>query len=414
MTETESAAAPKDVAKCPYPFHTPVSVPVDGTPLTPSPSFAEFREGGVAVPLKYADGHEGLLTTKWEFARAVLEDERFSLKNWRFPLERQTGAAHSQIGDDPIDDRAREAVASGDLLSLDPPQHGRVRKSITGRLSVRAVRSYREQVHEIVRRQLEHLMSLGSPANLTLEFAEPISAYDHCLVLGIPDDLVAEFIQTFVGSSSAQEKHDYVRKVLEAKRENLGEDTISDLLRSELTSAETEGVLVLLFNAGRDSVAYMIATTTNMLLKNPEQLRLLRDNPDLIETGIEEIMRYGAMFVTLFPRLATEDMEIQGIHISKGTTVSASPVAGNRDPHHWEDPDVLDLTRDAFGHLSFGHGQHGCVGQQYARLQIKEAITQLLAAMPDLRLVEAEQDAPIRPFPSELPTYHAGDIIIAW
>lgn len=414
MTDTDAAQVKPEAAKCPYPFHTPVSIPVDGTPLTPSPSFAEYREASAAVPLKYADGHVGLLTTNWEFARAILEDERFSLKNWRFPLDRQVGAAHSQVDDDPVDALGEEAVRFADLLNLDSPQHSRVRKAITGRLSVRSVRNYQEAVHDVVRRQLEHLMSLDSPANLTVEFAEPISAYNHCRVLGIPDDLVPEFFKTFLESSSRQQKHDFVRKVLASKRNQLDQDTVSDLLRSELTPAEVEGVLVLLMAAGRDSVAYMIATATNMLLKNPEQLQLLRDDPDLIQTGVEELLRYGAMFVTLFPRRATEDLEIQGISIAEGTTVSASAVAANRDPQHWEHPEVLDLTRDAFGHLSFGHGQHGCVGQQYARLQIKEAITQLLAAMPNLRLVEAEQDEPIRPFPSELPTYHAGDVIIAW
>jgi len=414
MNASEGTPAPQDPAKCPYPFPTPVSVPVDGTPLTPSPSFAAYREAAPAVPLRYADGHEGLLTTNWEFARSILEDPRFSLKNWRFPLDRQAGAAHSQVEDDPIDAEAEEALEVANLLKMDAPEHGRLRKAITGRLSVRSSRSYQEQVHENVRRQVEHLLAVGSPANLTVEFAEPVSAYDHCLVLGVADEFVPEFFEIFLTSSPRQRKHDYVRKVVAAKRSDLGEDITSDLIRSDLTPAEIEGVLVLVMAAGRDTVAYMIATATNMLLKNPEQLQLLRANPQLIETGIEEILRYGAMFVTLFPRTATEDVDIHGIRIAKGTTVSASPVAGNRDPQHWEHPDTLDLTRDAFGHLSFGHGQHGCVGQQYARMQLKEAITQLIAAMPDLSLVEAEQDEPIRPFPSELPTYHAGDVIIAW
>ena len=414
MTDRETTPSQQAPSACPYPFPTPVSVPVDGTPLVPSPSLATYREACPAVPLRYADGHEGLLTTTWVFARQILEDPRFTITHWRFPLEQQPGAAHSQVEDDPIDAEAEEALEVANLLKLDAPQHSRLRKTITGRLSVRSARSYQEQVREIVRRQLEHLLALGSPANLTVEFAEPVSVYDHCLVLGIPDALVPEFFEVFLGASPRQRKHDYVRKAVAAKRGDLGEDMISDLIRSDLTPAEIEGVLVLVMAAGRDTVAYMIATATNMLLKNPDQLQLLRDNPELIETGIEEILRYGAMFVTLFPRTALEDVEIDGIRIAKGTTVSASPVAGNRDPQHWEQPDTLDLTRDAFGHLSFGHGQHGCVGQQYARMQLKETLTQLIAAMPDLRLVEAQQDEPIRPFPSELPTYHAGDVVIAW
>jgi cytochrome P450 len=413
VTETE-ATPPTGASACPYPFATPVSVPVDGTPLVPSPAFTGYREACPVVPLRYADGHEGLMTTTWDFARAVLGDPRFTITHWRFPLEQQPGAAHSQVEDDPIDAEAEEALEVANLLKLDAPQHSRLRKTITGRLSVRSARAYQEQVREIVRRQIEHVLALGSPVNLTVEFAEPVSVYDHCLVLGVPDELVPEFFAIFLGASPRQRKHDYVRQVVAAKRSDLGDDMVSDLIRSDLTPAEIEGVLVLVMAAGRDTVAYMIATATNMLLKNPDQLQLLRDNPELIETGIEEILRYGAMFVTLFPRTALEDVEIDGIRIAQGTTVSASPVAGNRDPGHWDNPDALDLTRDAFGHLSFGHGQHGCVGQQYARMQLKEALTQLIAAMPNLRLVEAQQDEPIRPFPSELPTYHAGDVVISW
>ncbi len=400
--------------KCPIPYDPPVSVPVDGTPLTPSPCLAAYREAGAAVPLRYADGHEGLLTTTSDFAMSLLGDPRFTLTQWRFPLEQQPGAAHSQVEDDPIDAAAEEALEACNLLKMDAPEHSRLRKAITGRLSVRAVRAYEDQVRENIARQLAHFQSLGSPANLTAEYADPVSAYNHCHLLGVPDDLVPGFFDSFVRLSPRQAKHDFVRAVVEAVRSDLGEDIVSDLIRSDLTEAEIEGQLVLLMNAGRDTVAYMIATGTNMLLKHPAQLQALRDEPELIETGIEEILRYCAMFVTLFPRTATEDVEIDGIRIPKGATVSASPVAANRDPGRWERPDEVDLRRDAYGHLSFGSGQHGCVGQQFARLQVKEALRQLVAATPDLRLVEAQQDEPIRPFPSELPTYHAGDIIVAW
>jgi cytochrome P450 len=410
MTDTQTNAPAATAGKCPFP-HEAFTLPVDGTPLVPSPTWAELREVGPAVPLRYPDGHEGLLTTDWEFARAILEDERFSLKNHRFPLAPQQG---SVLGGDPVDEQALAAGEAAGLLGLDGEQHLRIRKSITGRLSVRSARGYHERVREVVRRQLEHFMALGSPANLTKEFAEPISAYDHCIVLGIPDELTPKFFELFLGKGSRQQRADFVREVMEAKRTQLDEDIISDLLRGELTDIEVEGVLLTLFGAGRDSVAYMIATATNMLLKNPEQLQLLRDDPDLIQTGIEEIMRYGAMFVTVFPRRATEEMQIEGITVEKDQTVSASPVAANRDPHHWQNPEVFDLNRDAYGHLSFGHGPHGCVGQQFARMQMKEALTQLIAAMPNMRLVEAEQDEVLAPFASELPTYHAGDVIIAW
>ncbi len=135
---------------------------------------------------------------------SVLGDPRFSLTQWRFPLEQQSGAAHSQVEDDPIDAAAEEALEACNLLKMDAPEHSRLRKAITGRLSVRAVRNYEDRVREIVARQLANFMALGSPANLTAEYADPVSAHDHCLVLGVPDDLVPGFFDSFVRLSPRQ------------------------------------------------------------------------------------------------------------------------------------------------------------------------------------------------------------------
>ncbi len=189
---------------------------------------------------------------------------------------------------------------------------------------------------------------------------------------------------------------------------------ISDLLGSELSMNDVEGLLMVLMTSGRDSIAYMIATTTVALLTHPDQLDLLRARPDLLRPAVEEFMRYGAMFVTLFPRTATEDVELDdGGRIPRGQTVSVSPVAANHDPRRFERPDEFDVTRDAAGHLGFGHGLHGCVGQQVARAVIHEAIGQLITELPGLRLVSAEQLEPM-PFAHDVATYQAGAVIVAW
>lgn len=386
------------------PFHT---LPTDGTPLTPSRSFDEWRQEGAAVPLRYADGHEGWLVTRHEMARAVLEDPRFSMQPHRFPVGPPEGYTPN------VDHAAARSMGEGSLLSLDPPQHARVRRSVTSRFSVRSVRGYQDAVRGIVARQLEHLLAQGSPANLTEHYAERISALVHCLVLGIPATHIDRFVALFVGESGTQQKFEFLREVLALKREDPGEDVLSDLLRSDLDETEIEGATHMLMVSGRDSVAYLIATATVALLTHPEQLRALRDDPDLIGSAIEEFMRFGAMFVTLFPRTATEDVTISGVSIRAGQTVSVSPVAANRDERRFEHPEVFDIQRDAFGHLGFGHGQHGCVGQQLARLQIREAITQLLVGIPTLSLVEAEQTAPM-PFAHDVATYEAGAVIVAW
>ena len=159
---------------------------------------------------------------------------------------------------------------------------------------------------------------------------------------------------------------------------------LSDLVSSEFSEGEIDGLTFALFSSGRDSVAYMIATATVALLSHPEQLEALRSDPSLMPGAIEEFMRYGAMFLTLFPRTATEDVELGDTHIAAGESVSVSPVAANRDGRRFENPEEFDITRDAFGHLGFGHGIHGCVGQQLARLEIRQAIGQLLAGLPGL------------------------------
>jgi cytochrome P450 len=395
------------VAGCP--FHAPRTIPTDGMPLVPSPTLAEWRDEGAATPLRYSDGHDGWIVTRHELARLVLEDERFSQQPQRMP-----GETHGGGDDGPdVDERALEAMRVANLLGIDGPQHARIRRTILGRFSVRSARGYREDVAAIVTRQLEHLKAQGSPADLTEHFAQPISAAVHCRVLGIPDQLATRFSDLFVGKSTNQAKADFVRDLLDAKRVDLGDDVISELIQSDLTDAEVEGLTLVLLGSGRDSVAYMIATTTVALLQHPDQLAALRDDPELVQPAIEEFMRFGAMFITLFPRTATEDIDFGDVHFAKGESVSVSPVGANRDERKYEHPDDFDTTRDAYGHLGFGHGVHGCVGQQVARLEIREAITQMLAGLPGLYLVEAEQTQPM-PFAHPVATYEAGSVIVGW
>jgi cytochrome P450 len=104
---------------------------------------------------------------------------------------------------------------------------------------------------------------------------------------------------------------------------------------------------------------------------------------------------------------------VDGVTIHAGQSVSVSSVAGNRDERRFPSPEEFDVTRDAYGHLGFGHGLHGCVGQQLARIEITEAITQLIGGIPSLRLVHAEQSEPM-PFAHPVATYEAGAVLVGW
>ncbi|MFJ3383733.1 MULTISPECIES: cytochrome P450 [unclassified Curtobacterium] len=414
------------------PFH---QLPADSTPLTPSPRFAEWRESGPAAPLEYQDGHVGLVVTRYDAARAVLGDPRFSQMPHRMPRGPATDPAERAAPDHdpdpasalaprpapalapppapPLDAAARRSIDAANLLALDGDVHQRMRRGVTGRFSVKQVRGREPEVRASVDRQLAHLRDTGGPVDLFAEYAQPIAARTHCSVIGVPEDLVPEFSRHFVLGTTTQERFDHIRLVVDRRAADPGEDVITDLLASEFSREEVEGLVFQLMSAGHDSVAYLIATATVALLTHPDQLERLRADPAWVAPAVEEFMRTGAMFLTLFPRTATEDLEIEGVRVRAGQTVSVSPVGANRDPRHFEDPERFDVDRDAFGHLGFGHGPHGCIGQQLARLEIRLAITRLLTDLPGLRLVDAEQLRPL-PFANPVATYEAGAVIVDW
>jgi cytochrome P450 len=402
------------------PFHAR-SLPADGTPLRPSPTIAQWRDEAAFVPLDFQDGHEGLVATRYDVAVSVLQDSRFSMRPSRMPVgpeshvasqHGETAAAEAVPLELPGDlDAAGQASDDLNLLNLDGEEHSKLRRAVMPRFSVRQARNREPWIHEMVADHISYLRSLGPVVDLWRDYAMHISARTHCHVIGIPDHHYETFVSLFVEPSTAQQKYDFIRALLAERQGDPGEDVITDLLANpDLDRVEIEGLLRLLMGAGRDSVAYLIATASVGLLTNPDQLAILKEDSDKIRPAVEEFMRTGAMIVTLFARTAREDVEIDGTVIAAGTSVAVSPVAANRDPRHWEgDPEMFDVTRDAFGHLGFGYGIHGCIGQQVARVEIREAITALLEAFPDIALVDAEQLEP-QPFAHPVAVYEAGTV----
>lgn len=393
-------------AVCPF-TGRPSGLPLDGNPHVPSPAFAEARARGPVAAIEFADGHQGLITTSYDSARAVLEDSRFS----QIPRRLLLGPAEPVVPE--MDARAHEALRLADILSLDGEQHLRIRRSITSRFSVKAVRGRRDDVRRVVTQVLDAFLLGPKPGNLTTDFATPISVLNHCAALGVPPELIPLFEQAFVRTSTMQEKFDAVRQIIDTASRLPGENVISDLLAADLTEAEVEGIVFVLSVSGRDSVAYMIAMSVLTLLKHPMQLERLRREPELMASAIEELVRFNTMFVTVFTRTATEAMELEGVSIAEGQSVAVSTVAANRDPGRFDNPSVFDIARDAAGHLGFSHGPHGCVGQQFARVQIAEAVSQVVERVPRLQLVPVDFETPY-PVASQLPTYEAPPVLVTW
>lgn len=382
------------------------TLPTDGVPLRPSAWFAARRDEGPASPLTYADGHDGLVVTRYATARAVLADRRFSQQPQRFPLG---PATREQAA---IDASAERAMQDADLLALDGAQHARIRHEVLKRFSFRQVNARVEDVRLLARRAFDGMLRHGAPADLTEEFGEPFSTSVHALELGIPDDRLDRYRELFAGHGVGQDRVDFARGLLDLARSDGGETVFGDLVRSELSTEEQLGVGIALLSSGHDSVAYFLVTGTLALLQHPDQLDALRADRTLLPGAIEEIVRYGTMFLTLFPRTALEDVAVDGVEIPAGTTVSVSPIAGNRDPERFDHPDRFDIRRAADGHLGFGHGLHGCIGQQLARLELVEGFS-LILDLPGLRLVHADQLEP-QPLAHDVATYAAGRVVVAW
>ena len=402
---SNQSGSDEKVARCPMPEVR--RIPNDGTPLCPSSTFATWRDEGAATPLEYSDGHVGMIINRYELARMVLEDKRFSQSPPRMP------AHHGDVLTKGYELTSGNELDAGNVLGLDGEQHARIRRTILNRYSVKSARSYESDMKEIIAKQFEVLMAQPRPVDITEHYSQPISAAGHMRVLGIPEKFRSRYSELFVEESETDQKIEFLREVLAVKKNELAEDVLSDLLRTDLTVPEIEGLTLSLMVSGRDSVAYMISTAMTALLNNPDQLEALKNDPELIHGGMEEFMRVGAMFLTVFPRTATEDIEFGDVKIPAGLSVSVSPVAANHDERQFSDPDRFDLSRDAFGHMGFGHGIHGCVGQQVARVEIKTAVMHLISNTSGLRLIKAEQNEPI-PFAHPVATYDAGEVIVDW
>jgi cytochrome P450 len=140
----------------------------------------------------------------------------------------------------------------------------------------------------------------------------------------------------------------------------------------------------------------MLGLGTLALLRHPEQLDLVRDDPDAVGPAIEELLRWLSIVQSAIPRITTTDVEVAGVTIPAGNLVFPSMPSGNRDADFIDSPELLDIRRGAPGHLAFGHGVHHCLGAPLARMEMRIAFPALLRRFPNLALAEDFTDVAFR------------------
>ena len=177
----------------------------------------------------------------------------------------------------------------------------------------------------------------------------------------------------------------YVTEMIEERRARRRDDLLSALIDAQeegdrLSADELVAMVVQLIFAGHETTQNLLGNGMFRLLQHPEQLALLRAQPELIPSAIEEMLRYDPP-ITFTSRIATSDTEIDGIPVAADQLVMLNLTAGNHDPLRFQDPARFDVTRPDSRPLSFGHGAHFCLGANLARLEAEVAFTTLLAAL---------------------------------
>ncbi|MFC3448726.1 cytochrome P450 [Amycolatopsis speibonae] len=382
-----------------------------GCPFDPPAELGPLRDEHPLVRMTFPDGHEGWLATGHAIVRDITADQRFS--------------ARQELLHSPLPGPSAMVVpppaVPGMFIKMDDPEHGRYRKLLTGKFTVRRMRLLTERVEQTTTEHLDAMERQGTTADLVTAFAQPIPALMICELLGVPY-ADHEFFRLSVAplnrpDASLEEQNtainalgEYLYKLVVAKRAEPTDDILGELAATGLTEEELTSIAFLLLGAGLDTTANMLALGTFALLRHPDQLAALREDPERIDGAIEELLRYLAIAHTGV-RTALEDVEIGGRLVKAGEAVALSVLAANRDPLKYPEPDRLDVGRKTAGHLSFGHGVHQCLGQQLARVQMKVAFTGLLARFPALRLAVPADEVPMR---SDSDIYGVYALPVAW
>ncbi|MFI5620680.1 cytochrome P450 [Streptomyces sp. NPDC051567] len=366
----------------------------------PYPAYAWLREHAPVHRTELPSGVEAWLVTRYADARQALADQRLS-KN---PAHHE-GTAHAKGRTGIPGERKAELMTH--LLNIDPPDHTRLRRLVSKAFTPRRVAEFAPRVQELTDHLIDAFVEKGE-ADLIHEFAFPLPIYAICEMLGVPREDQDDF-RDWAGmmirhgggprggvARSVKRMRNYLGELIHRKRDDPGNDLISDLIRASdhgdhLTEAEATAMAFILLFAGFETTVNLVGNGAYSLFSNPDQRALLQASlaageSGLLETGVEELLRYDGPVELATWRYATEPLTLGGQDIPAGDPVLVVLAAADRDPARFPDPDTLDLARTDNQHLGYGHGIHYCVGAPLARLEGQVALATLLRRLPDLEL----------------------------
>jgi cytochrome P450 len=298
------------------------------------------------------------------------------------------------------------AAMNTHLLGTNPPDHTRLRRLVTAAFTVRRIEALAPRVQEITDALLDALEGEGDrPVDLVDGFGFPLPITVITELLGIPPGDRADFRRWSsvaangtvhppeVYVDAARNMVGYVRELITAKRDDPGDDLLSALIAvheggDRLSLDELTSMVFLLLVAGHETTVNLIVSGTYALLRHPDQLALLRAEPERLPATVEELLRYDGPVQVTIPAVAAAPIEVGGVTIPAGDIVLPAILAANRDPARFPEPNRLDITRPSNPHMAFGHGLHHCLGAPLARLEGRIALGTLISRFPRLRLAD--------------------------
>ncbi|MEU8475386.1 cytochrome P450 [Streptomyces hygroscopicus] len=385
-----------------------------GCPFDPPPALRDRQQEGPLSRVRLWDGSTPWLVTRYADQRALLADPRVSADITRpgYPLQSPLPPGGPGIS----------------FILKDDPEHARLRRMVTAPFAIKRVEAMRPGVQKIVDDLIDDLLAGPKPVDLVDAFALPVPSLVICQLLGVPyadHDFFQTNSKVIINLDVTPEQRSAAHgNLIGYLNDLMGEkiaDPVDDLLSGlatrvtagELSREEAAQMGVLLLIAGHETTANMIALGTLALFEHPDQLALLRDtdDPALVSSAVEELLRYLHITHNGRRRVATEDIEIAGEVIRAGEGLILANDIANRDPEVFAEPDRLDIRRDARRHVAFGFGVHQCLGQPLARMELQVVYGTLYRRIPTLRpATELERI----PFKHDGSVYGVYELPVTW
>jgi cytochrome P450 len=375
----------------------PVNIVSREFKANPYPFYAQMRAESpvyqLGVPLK----GKAWFVARYDDVTALLKDDRFIKDESNAQIKAQK--AKQRLTPNFLKPIMRN------MLMLDGDDHTRLRGLVHKGFTPRIIEDMRVGIETLTNELIDQVAARGS-MDLIEDFALPIPTTVIAQMLGVPLEDRHKFHQWSAavvaagsGSTFATLRAipalyafvNYIRGLVKLRRAEPQDDLISALIAAQeagdqLSEDELVGMIFLMLIAGHETTVNLIGNGTLALLEHPDQLALLRDNPVLAKSAVEELLRFTSPVETADERFTREDVMIAGVTIPQGSLVYGVIASANRDPQQFDNPDTLDITRANNKHLAFSQGIHYCLGAPLARMEAQIAFNTLLHRLPDLTL----------------------------